>query len=275
MAIESVLASDYPNFELIILDDYSTDKTVKIAKSYEERDARVRVYINEKNLGQFPNRNKALTYANGEFIKFLDSDDVMHPDSLSTMVNALMEFPDAIAGGGVGNDGHHFPVLFTPREMYVNFFNGNNLLSIIPSSVIFRKELFTEMGDFPTNVGTFGDTLFMLQARARFSWVGFRPDTFFYRIHEGQELDIGSRDRVKAIYHWHYIIETLMNSAYCPLTFSEKQVVLRNAKNIAVRNILKSLLSGNVKFALRLQRQMRFTIKDYIVACRRNKILTA
>src|SRR5580700_5016235 len=72
-AIESVLAQTFTDFELIVVDDCSRDNTAAIARSYES-DPRVRVYVNERNLGQFPNRNRAATYARGEFLKPHDSD---------------------------------------------------------------------------------------------------------------------------------------------------------------------------------------------------------
>jgi len=77
--IESILASTYQNWELIIVDDGSIDSTVEIAKSYEEKDKRINVYINETNLGDYPNRNKAASYANGKYLKYLDTDDLIHP----------------------------------------------------------------------------------------------------------------------------------------------------------------------------------------------------
>ncbi|MBK8712927.1 MAG: glycosyltransferase family 2 protein [Niastella sp.] len=76
-AIESVLASTYQNWELIIVDDGSKDDTVAVTKSYAEKDNRIHVYVNEKNLGDYPNRNKAAFYANGKYLKYLDSDDLI------------------------------------------------------------------------------------------------------------------------------------------------------------------------------------------------------
>ena len=61
--IESVLANSYQDWELIIVDDVSSDASVVIARAYEQKDARIKVYVNDKNLGDYPNRNKAASYA--------------------------------------------------------------------------------------------------------------------------------------------------------------------------------------------------------------------
>ena len=61
--IDSVLASTYQDWELIIVDDVSTDTSVAIAQRYEQKHARIKVYVNQTNLGDYPNRNKAASYA--------------------------------------------------------------------------------------------------------------------------------------------------------------------------------------------------------------------
>ena len=76
-AIESVLASTFTDFELLIVDDASTDKTVEIAQTCAAKDSRINVVVNKKNLGQFANRNKAASYATGTYLKFVDSDDLV------------------------------------------------------------------------------------------------------------------------------------------------------------------------------------------------------
>ena len=70
-AIESVLASSYTNFELIIVDDHSADNSFTIAKEFEKKDSRVRVFKNEKNLGDYPNRKYAASLATGKYLKFV------------------------------------------------------------------------------------------------------------------------------------------------------------------------------------------------------------
>ena len=96
--MDSVLASSYQDWELIIVDDVSTDTSLAIAKSYEKKDARIKVYVNDKNLGDYPNRNKAASYAKGKYIKYLDADDLIYPRGLEVMVHAMEQFPEAGLG---------------------------------------------------------------------------------------------------------------------------------------------------------------------------------
>ena len=91
-AIESVLSSFHSDFELIVVDDCSSDNTVGIARKYEKLDKRVKVYVNEKNLGDYVNRNKAAAYASGKYIKYLDSDDLLYPHGLQVMVYSMEQF---------------------------------------------------------------------------------------------------------------------------------------------------------------------------------------
>ncbi len=88
-AIESVLQCTYENWELIIVDDCSSDNTVPIAQSFSEKDQRIKLFINEKNLGDYPNRNRASDYANGKYLVNADSDDSMFRDSIIKWIQAM------------------------------------------------------------------------------------------------------------------------------------------------------------------------------------------
>lgn len=80
-SIESVINQSYQNWELLIVDDCSTDQTEQIVKPFLI-DKRVKFYRNKKNLGAALTRNVALKKASGEWVAFLDSDDLWHPDKL-------------------------------------------------------------------------------------------------------------------------------------------------------------------------------------------------
>lgn len=83
--IESVLAQSYSNWELLIVDDCSTDDTDRIVARYL-KDSRIRYFKNEANCGTAVSRNRALREAKGKWIAFLDSDDLWEPDKLTRQI---------------------------------------------------------------------------------------------------------------------------------------------------------------------------------------------
>jgi UDP-glucose 4-epimerase len=90
-AVESVKKQTYSNWELLIVDDCSTDNTLSIINNLAEKDKRIIVLQNEKNLGAAASRNKAVEYANGRYIAFLDSDDVWKKTKLSKQLSFMRE----------------------------------------------------------------------------------------------------------------------------------------------------------------------------------------
>jgi glycosyltransferase involved in cell wall biosynthesis len=76
-AIESVLAQSFGDFELLVIDDCSLDRTRQIVASFATRDSRIVLLENSRNLGMVHNWNRCLKVARGEFIKFLFGDDLL------------------------------------------------------------------------------------------------------------------------------------------------------------------------------------------------------
>lgn len=94
-ALDSLLAQDYGNFELIISDNASTDGTQQMCRGYEAKDTRVRVYVNEHNIEMMENFAGVLEKSRGPYFMWAAADDYWFPQFVSTMVNELEAHPEA------------------------------------------------------------------------------------------------------------------------------------------------------------------------------------
>jgi len=99
-AVASVLAQTFQYWVLIVVDDASTDRTAETVEEFADKDARIRLLQNERNVGPVASRNRAIATAQGEFVAILDNDDVALPERLTLSVAALREKPDLGLVGG-------------------------------------------------------------------------------------------------------------------------------------------------------------------------------
>lgn len=189
-AMESVLASTYRHLELIVVDDGSRDKTVEIAQALAKKDPRVRVYINEKNLGDYPNRNKAASHATGVYLKYVDADDYIYPWGLELMVRMMENFPEA--GWGLCSIDQYarqpFPLLLHPREAYEYNYTGPGLFHKAPLSSIVRRSVFEEAGGFsPQRMS--GDYEMWHRLALKYPILLMPHGMVWYRQHGEQEIN--------------------------------------------------------------------------------------
>jgi glycosyltransferase involved in cell wall biosynthesis len=96
-SIESVLAQEFNDFELILVDDGSTDDSLKVLQQYALKDERIIVIALQKNEGRCFARNAGLNRARGEWICYLDSDDTYYPNHLQVFYELIKSFPEQLA----------------------------------------------------------------------------------------------------------------------------------------------------------------------------------
>jgi glycosyltransferase involved in cell wall biosynthesis len=95
-ALRSILVQDYADFELIITDNASTDRTETICRKFAAADGRIRYFRNERNFGAGPNYNKGFYLASGDYFKWCACDDGISPNFLSACVSVLDARQDAV-----------------------------------------------------------------------------------------------------------------------------------------------------------------------------------
>lgn len=160
--IECILKQSYQNLELIIVDDNSKDDTLEKIRVYADKDTRVKIYHNEKNLGMSGNWNYCLSLCKGEFIKLICADDILATETIEREVQALLENPSAVmvesdtklidlAGKGKGFY-KRYPVkgLVSGKKVTrKGFFNKDYFGA--PQANTFRREAYERVGGFDTN----------------------------------------------------------------------------------------------------------------------------
>lgn len=248
-SIESVLAQTLRDFELIITDDRSSDGTVDIAEAYARRDSRIRVFRNERNLGDYANRNHAASLATGEFLKFHDSDDVLYPLCLEIMVSLLSAAPSAgfALSSSVSWPGGPVPMLSTPRLSYQREFLGFGMFNAGPAGALFRTETFRALGGFEDH-GAASDNIFWLRACARYSVLLLPADLFWYRVHSGQSLQSDAAAMAYALVPRHQWRQ--LASAECPLTHDERAQARRNVAFSTAKQIWRAFRRGEWQAAV-------------------------
>lgn len=155
-SINSVLGQTYSDFELIVINDGSTDRTLEVVEGIKGKDSRVKVFSYE-NAGGSVSRNRGAFLAKGEFISFLDADDIWTPDKLEMQLLALQKNPeygvayswtDYINGRGeiVGNGSR----VRASGDVYERLIENNFLEN--GSNPLIRTEIFIATGGFDNSL---------------------------------------------------------------------------------------------------------------------------
>ena len=175
-AIESSIRQTHSNIEILIIDDGSTDDTLKVSQSYAEKDSRIRV-IHQNNGGVSSARNHGMREANGEYYVFLDSDDWLEDNAVEVLLDAQIEHPDKLIAANyydVSTDYLKYPAdnenvktrvlkIEEVAESLV-YIRENNSIPVtfrVIHAKIFRADIIRNGIDFPEGIIFGEDTVFV------------------------------------------------------------------------------------------------------------------
>jgi len=198
--LDSIVNQTYPNLEIIVVDDQSSDQTLAILKSYAEEHANIKVYQNETNLGYIKNFEKAIGLCKGEFIALSDQDDIWDLNKIELLVGeigrSVLIYHDS---SFIASDGSS---LNKNLSDVINMYEGNSFKPFLLSNSVsghaclFRRDLVNYCLPFP--LGVFHDR-----------WIGFTAGNLGsikyidktlvkYRQHEKSDTNILKLKREKA-----------------------------------------------------------------------------
>jgi glycosyltransferase involved in cell wall biosynthesis len=249
-AIESVLAQDYQSIEYIIADDCSTDNTWDIIQEY--KDPRLIKYRNENNLGEYGNRNKAISMASGKYLLFIDGDDYIYSHALPVLVNYMECFPEA----GLAVMCHEnltiiFPALLSSKMVYQIEFSEFSLINTALTHTFFRTDVIRAF-EFPTNNSYISkDVYIRLKIALHYPCLLVNGNLTWWRATEGQ----ASQKLRESMRHELYAMSTeFFNDPACQLSKSEQEQYLRNSRIKILHHILQEVKRGNFGNAIKIVR---------------------
>ena len=225
VAIDSVLDQSYRDFELIVVDDGSTDDTHALVRSYGDS----LVYLKQENQGPSAARNRGIEESRGSLVAFLDSDDRWHPDKLLIQIEAMEEEPGYLISH-TGEVWYRNGELLRQKKKHQKlpgyiFERSLSMCMVSMSTVIARRELFDHIGCFDEKLPCCEDYDFWLRASLRYPFLLVdQPLTF----KEG-----GREDQVSVIYRIgmdRFRIQSIVN-------LLEKKVLSEEQREQALREL--------------------------------------
>ena len=297
--IDSILNQSFTDFELLLVDDGSTDGSGAICDSYTEKDNRIRAFHKE-NCGVSSARNLGIENASGEWVYFADSDDELMPDGLQTLVDGISDDVDVVMGGYVdvderGNEfcqASDFRSYRLSKKQSVNtmysgyglcyFYLGYVSLRLLRRSLIQRYALH-----FDTEIAIKEDTLFMMQYVCRSNGITQyttkpvyryfqRPDSAMEKVK--QEIDSKYVSSFYAFVKMKHEVESVFSSHSEPV-FIARQGILGRYESIIDKmedsgvcdNTLKQQLFDTMQkemgsvFLFKMRRKLRKLVKKKVV----------
>lgn len=244
--IRSVYASDFEGYEVIVLDDKSTDGSFEKVKELQTEFRDLKVFQNKENLGQFPNRNAIVALAEGKYIKFIDSDDLLYSHTLKIMHNFISEHPSAGAAvqDPFAKNSKKYPLFLGSKEAFKYNFFTNNIFLGGPSGSIIRRDVFFDLGGYKTDL-LLEDNLFWVRIAEKMPIVILPSCLVYWREHANQEFSKwGTVDQnIHYLYFGYFSLERGRKF----LTQQEQNIVKNQLRNWCIGKLLNALMKFRIR----------------------------
>ena len=208
-AILSVINQTYQNWELIIIDDCSTDNSLSIVKSFSRNDSRINYYKNKTNSGAAVSRNLGLEKSLGRFVSFIDSDDIWFPEKLDLQINFMLDNDYIISFtsyGLIDNQGNFLnKIIRSVKEIDYKGYMKNTVIGMSTSMIDTSK---TDSFKF-INIRTRQDTyLWITLLKRGLKAHGINSVLANYRV-RNESISSNKLQAAKRVWFLYYSLENL------------------------------------------------------------------
>ncbi len=185
--LDSLLAQTWPEIEIVLVNDGSTDNSLKIAEEYQKKHPNIHIYSYE-NSGISKTRNRLLAHAGGDFVMFVDSDDFIDPQTVETMMKTQQEHDLDLVQCGFRMDYRYF-TLYRPGSGHrimdcnaaLHMLSKGRCLNNYPWGKLTRRSCFDGVR-FPEDFNGFEDTFTIFKSVANAKRIGTIPQRFYHYV---------------------------------------------------------------------------------------------
>ncbi|WP_460230880.1 glycosyltransferase [Aurantivibrio plasticivorans] len=203
-AIDSLKKQTYPHWECIVVSDGSTDGSAKIIEKLAAEDSRIVAIINNINQGVSACRNEAILKSKGEYLAFLDADDLWHPEKLQRQVQVFESYPNAgvVPTASTHIDGDGEPVKSRKEKAHTDLKQGRiTLIEMLAGDIPFsistmtRRECVNKVGLFNTSYKIGEDYELWLRILQYYEYYYIFDELLMYRVHDSNATGNKLRNR--------------------------------------------------------------------------------
>lgn len=182
-SIESCINQTFKDWELLIVDDGSTDKSAEIAKKYEEADSRIHYYKNEKNMRLPRTLNRGFSLAKGSYLTWTSHDNYYRPQALEKMLNALQETKAELVFtvcSIINENDEEISVTTIPKDCQNAIWRRNP----VGACFMYTRKVYESIGDYDPDVFLCEDYDYWLRIFAKFPITYLEENLYVYRMHD-------------------------------------------------------------------------------------------